>query len=218
MKILCVVPCLQDDLHSETVSSVLQQPFNVEVAVFTERVEAKSFPAKMSKVLNNGLMTYNLQQYDYLLRVDGDTVLPKNFLSENLKAEPDVMGYGYAQLIRVEPFLELMGGKFHPEQDDSYIRYLFAFHGLKSMDYVVQPRRVRETGCNHSVMYFVEQGRLRFKTGFEPLHMLACLRFGYKNLFDLAGYFKALVSREKRFCFADYVWRLQTAKYSGFLK
>jgi len=52
----------------------------------------------------------NLEDYDYLLRVDADIILPKRFIEENLKAEADYVGKaGYCMLIKVSPFLKVFG-------------------------------------------------------------------------------------------------------------
>lgn len=57
-------------------------------------MEGKTVAERVSKVLNEGLSHIRLEDFDYLLRVDGDVVLLHNFLEENLKGKPDPMRWG----------------------------------------------------------------------------------------------------------------------------
>jgi hypothetical protein len=213
LKILCLVPSLGD--WKATVGSVFCQTVEPSlVLVLTERVAGGvRFPAKMSLVLNNGLEGVDLSRFDYVLRVDDDTVLPRNFVEENLRGFPDVVGLGNAMLIRVSSFLRVMGGRFFVEHDDSYVWFKFASLGLLCQDYVVKPVLVRGAGCGHGVRYFVERGEFMFQFGYEPFHVLVKVLLDRMNLFMLVGYFRALLLRYPKFDVAGYVGWLQVQRF-----
>lgn len=214
-KILAVIPCRQEDRWklADVVQSIKKQTVAVSrVEVILEKGVGDTLSARVSDVLNKGLKNIDLTEYDYLLRVDSDTLLPENFLEENLKVEPDVMGYGYAMLIKVEPFLKLMNGKFHPEQDDSYIRFKFFFAGLKSLDYVVPPKLLRDSGKPHGKKYFIDRGVMFYRFGYEPIHVLSKMFIDVHNFWTGIGYLKAVIKKPKKFEFASNVTHLQLKK------
>ena len=51
-----------------------------------------SLPEKISKILNDWLDTVNLDAVDYILRTDGDTVLPLDFIERYIERNADVAG------------------------------------------------------------------------------------------------------------------------------
>jgi hypothetical protein len=207
MKILCVIPALPDDLKQETVESVHNQTVPVDdVLIVSEKITDNiSFPAKISKALNNALSHINLEDFDYILRVDGDTIIPSNFVEENLKENPHVTGDGDAMIIHVPSFLREMGGRFFDEQDDTYVRFKFAQDGLRSTNLKVQPIRTRKCGAKHSYRYYVERGEIMYRFGYEPLHVLSKFLLDRRNAFLVFGYLKGLLLRYKHFDVYDYV-------------
>ena len=215
MKILCIVPALPNDLSPETVASIHNQtvPIDNLLIVSEKIVEDISFPAKISKALNNALANINLENFDYILRVDGDTVIPRNFVEANLKDHPHVAGDGDAMLLHVPSFLSIMGGRFFDEQDDTYIRFRFAKEGLRSTDLKVQPLSRRKFGVKHDYTYFVERGEIFYRFGYEPLHVFAKVLLDVRNVFLVFGYLKAALLRYKRFDVSDYVKRLQVKHF-----
>ena len=223
MKILCLVVALPEELNFETLRSVLKQSVPVtEILILTKRMNAPTFMAKMSTIINSGLEKVKLEEYDYLLRVDADVVLPPNFLEVNLRGFPDVLGFGYAMLIKVKPFLKLMNGKLHRDSDDSYLIYNFMSNGLTFMRYQINPIENRAVHNHHGYKYFFNQGMLMYRFGYEPVHILANLQnalflrnAGLLCFFYLMGYFKALLTNMVKFKFADYVFRKQTRKFQN---
>ena len=110
MKILCLVPSLPEDLKLECRQGILSQTIPVTRTLFIfNRMNGGTLASRVSFALNRGLDKINLTEYDYILRVDSDTVLAPDFIEHNLKGLPDLAGNGgYAMLIKVKPFLELM--------------------------------------------------------------------------------------------------------------
>jgi len=217
MKILCVIPSLPSDLHFSTIQSILTQTVPVHmILILPCEVKGKTVAEKLSKVLNEGLSHIKLEDFDYILRVDGDVILPCNFLEENLKGEPDLCtGAGYAMLIKVKTFIRIMRSKFHPENDDSYTFYKFMKTGCKVIKYRIRPVLLRKSGVHHGLKYFLNRGITMYKLGYEPFHVLASFRWASRNVFAVFGYFIALLRREKKFDVADYVWMKQVNKLIG---
>jgi hypothetical protein len=213
MKILGLIPMLPNDFSTETAESVVKQTVPVEqVLLIFNRGVGASFPARMSNALNEGLKAVDLAEYDYLLRVDSDTVLPNNFLSSSLALNADVVGYGHAHLIRVATFLKVMNGKFNSESDDSYLNYKFQSEGYKWSYWDVKPIMSRKPGKTHSVNYFVERGEIMWKHGYEPLHVFGSVRWEPKNVLAIFGYFLALLRRKRRLDVSKFVFRFQISK------
>jgi hypothetical protein len=216
-RILAVIPSLPKDLNPHCVPSVLAQTYPVKMLVILpEKISGGTLPERVSLVLNNGLSHINLVDFDYVLRIDGDTVLPTNFLEECLRQEPDLWGdWGYAMLIKTKTFLKLMDGKFHPESDDSYIIHKFIAENCKVVkgQASVQSRKRR-----HDAMDLMACGRIYYKLGYEPFHVLNFLKNRQPRdiLLVIIGYFGSLVRHESKFDVADFIWRHQVKRlFSG---
>lgn len=206
VKVLAVVPCHPKESCAEAVESVRCQTVPVtEVLVLSEVSSIKPFPKRMSSILNNALENIKLENYDYLLRVDSDTVLPQNFLEENLKSDAKVMGWGYAQIIHIPTFLKLMHGRFFSEQDDTYIRLMFEMHGQKTCNLTVEPLSSRPFGECHGSGYFIERGQLMYKLGYEPAHIFSKALLNRQSMFMLYGYLKAWIQRLSKFDVSPFV-------------
>jgi len=218
--ILCVIPSLPEDLRLQTIQSILNQTYPVKmIAILPQKVEGKTVAEKVSKVLNEGLSHIKIDDFDYILRVDGDVILPPNFLEENLKEEPDLCGTaGYAMLIKVSTFKRVAAKKFHPKSDDSYIRYKFMKERCKTIKYRVKPILLRKSGRHHGVNYFLNRGKSMYRLGYEPFHVLASVRFTPWNVFAFFGYLTCLIKHEKRFDIAKFVWTKQIEKLFHFSK
>lgn len=212
-KILCLVPTLPSDLHTDCEKAILSQTVLVDKIVFVDgRVRGGNLPSRVSYVLNRSVKNIDIEQYDYILRVDCDTILSRDFLEKALVGMPDLVGNGgYAMLIRVKPFLDLMGGKFNRESDDSYIFYKFKVEGLKVRlsDNTNLKTRVHQ----HSTHDQMFKGTIYYKIGYEPIHVLGFLfrnrAWGDSMGLLVLGYFISLIKHESKFDFAKRVWNYQ---------
>lgn len=195
---LGIIATLPHDLHVRTLMAVLNQTHPVAMVLILPAESSKSNVAeKVSEVLNEGFGHIHLEDFDYILRVDGDTILPTNFVAENLKDEPDICGQaGYALLFRVKPFLSLLGGNLNPESDDSYITAKFLSAGLKVTKWKVRPILLRKSGGSHGCAYYLHRGKVMYKLGYEPVHVFASILNDKKNVFAIAGYIRAWFKRE----------------------
>lgn len=173
--------------------------------VLTETVNAATWPARVSKILNNGLRHVNLDDFDYILRVDCDAWLPPDFVEGNLQGSPDVCGLGAAMLIKTSSFQNVMGGKFDPYSDDAAIHFEFQRRRLKATPYRVNPRVLRPPGATHRLSYWVEQGHVYYQLGCEPFHVLAKTRLGLCHILSVVGYVCAALKRAPQCRCAGYV-------------
>lgn len=220
IKIVCLVPALPFEVRMDTLRSIFYQSIPVACTILlTEKIsENLPFPAKISKVLNNMLVNLKLENYDYILRVDADTVLPLNFVEENLKDNFDVVGYGPAQLIKVSSFIECMGGRMHPEHDDGYPLVKFAQCGFKTRTtYFVDPIIQRVSGKHQGSSWYISQGELHYQYGYDIFHEIWILRkwkqYHPYGLFFFVGYIKALFQQKSRFDVADKIMAHNLLKY-----
>jgi len=211
MKILCVMPCLPEDFNPRSLISVLNQTIPVDMVILLpKKVQGRGIDEKMSKVLNEGLSHIKLEDFDYILRVDSDTVIPKNFLERNLKGEPDLCGKaGHAMLIKIKSFEKALNCTFHPENDDSYTIYKFMQLGFKVDGWKVKPIHKKRLG---TPLKYVERGKKMYRLGYSPFHAIYSFRYNFRNIFAIFGYFAALLKREKKFDVADFVWNKQVRK------
>lgn len=211
INILCVIPSLPSDLHCQSIRSVLSQTVPVDmIALLTKKAEGETVAEKVSAVLNEGLSHVRIEDFDYIFRVDGDAVIPPNFLEENLKDKPDLCGKaGYAMLIKTSTFVKIMNGKFHPKNDDNYLYFKFIKEKCRIVDYKVKPILLRKPGEHHGIDYFFNRGKLMYKLGYEPFDVFASFKWAVGNIFAIFGYFVALIERETKFDIADFVWHEQ---------
>jgi hypothetical protein len=218
-KILCVIPSLPQDLSRATIPSILGQTHPIDILlVLPKKVEGGTLAERLSWILNDGLSHVRLEDFDYILRVDGDVVLPLDFVEKNLEGEPDLRGdVGSAQLIKTSTFLRVMKGRFHPESDDHYLGLRYVKEKCKVYgDYLVKPFMVR--GHEHQgVRYYLDSGTLEYKLGFEPIHLIAKGLRNWRNIFVIIWYFVAMLRRESKFDIADFVWSHQINRLRSLL-
>lgn len=204
MKILCVIPTLPSELKRETLVSIANQTVPVNYFyVLTKRFFDCFLPQKVSAVLNDGVSGLRLEYFDYLLRLDGDTVLPSDFVEKHLALGVDVAGgAGYAQLIKVSFFLKKMNGQFNSLSDDSYSYFKAKNCGSSSL--LVQPVIHRKSGATHSKMKCqFYTGQLDYFIGHTPICALIWLRPRSLNLMRFLGYFYCLFTFQRGFEFAN---------------
>lgn len=214
IKVLCIIPALPKDLDVKCVPSILAQTYPLDMLVILPKeFEGGTLPERVSSALNQGLSHIRLEDFDYILRVDCDTVLPEAFLEESLQDNPDLYGdWGYAMLIKIQPFLKLMKGKFHPESDDSYIIHKFIAEKQKVVHRKIKAVQTRKRP--HSMTDLLACGKIYYKLGYEPFHVLGFFtnRQFKEMTLVVIGYLSALVKRECKFDVANFVWRYQIRK------
>jgi hypothetical protein len=162
---------------------------------------------RLAKAINFALEQVDLNKYDYLLKLDADVVLPARFLEENIKVNADYVGRaGYTMLLKVKPFLKVFNGRFaEVGAEDSYIGLKLLYRGYRIGNYLLRPTLMPAANKKHSYRYYFTLGREFYRLGYEPLHVLEKLRYGYMELFRIFGFFVALLTRSKKYEFAKFV-------------
>jgi hypothetical protein len=203
MKIVCVIPTLPSELKHQTLLSVFSQTVPVNyIYMLTEKCKCGSLPEKISAILNDGIKGLNLNCFDYILRLDADTILPNDFVEKHIALDVDVAGgAGYAQLIRTKFFVNKMSGCFNKQSDDTYT-YFKAITSGSASD-LVSPVEHRESGLTHSKFrYDYYTGKLDYLIGYDPLSQINLYLFHSFNLWRLLGYFISLFTFTEGFEFA----------------
>jgi len=199
-RVLCLVVSLPQRLTRETVWSVIGQSIPNFTMFLTKKSKLPSLIQRIADAENEGLSHVNLSRFDYILKVDGDTVLGKDFVKNNLIGDPDVVGGGSAMLIKVSAFNEVMNGKFYAECEDPYIRLKFQMAHKKVRGYRDPPLYVG----NHplDVRYLVDLGWLHYRLGWTPIHVASKMfkkpPDSLKEIFIVLSYFVACLTRPKK--------------------
>ena len=216
---------MPSDINEPCVSGIKTQSVPVsDLLILSDRGAGATLQERVSSVLNDALGKVDLASYDYILRVDSDTVLPPNFLERNLGLA-DVVGSGYAHLIRVPAFLDAMGGKFNVVSDDSYLNYKFMQCGYKCTDWKVKPCLMRKPGKKHRFTYFLNQGYVMWVCGYEPFHVLyepfhvfGTFIWDRRHILVIFGYFISLLKRKPRLDVANFVFCLQIRRLMSIVR
>jgi hypothetical protein len=199
---------LPKDLTFETIKSVMQQTIPVDMIVLlTKRSNKSTQDERTAEALNDGLEKIDLKKFDYILRVDGHVVLPKDFLEKNLEGEPDTMyGSGF-EIVKVAPFIEIMGGRYYPMNDDSYLNAKFTQFGKR-----VEEQKIGLLHKEHpfNPNYYMERGRTLYRLGWTPFHVIGIymtskLTRKRTAAFVIGSYFLSFLARPPKYDVANFV-------------
>jgi hypothetical protein len=199
-RVLCLIVSLPQHLTRETVWSVIGQSISNFTTFLTKKSELPSLIQRIADAENDGLSHVNLSHFDYILKVDGDTVLGKDFVKNNLIGDPDVVGGGSAMLIKVSAFNEVMNGKFYAECEDPYIRVKFQMANKKVQGYREAPLYMGSHPLD--AHYFIELGQMYYRLGWIPTHMASMIfekpPRNLKKIFIVLSYFVACLTKPKK--------------------
>jgi hypothetical protein len=125
----------------------------------------------VGKAINHELNNIDLHKYDFLLKVDADVAMPLNYLEKCLKLEADLVGLGPFMLVKMEPFLKLLGGRW-PEipTDDAYVMMCFKAAGLRISPW--PEGLVLKRKAEGSWRYYYYRRIYDLKIGFDPINEL----------------------------------------------
>jgi hypothetical protein len=245
MKIIAVIPTLNDD-PTETIQSIISQSVGVskilavigskslynKLGTKLERAEyvyvkpnfSQPLGKRVAAAINTALAKEALEEYDYILKVDAETILPRDFVRENLKNLPDFIGSGgSAMLFKTSAFLKALGGKY-PEvfADDTYLASKFLYEGYTVKRWLCSPQfKIREKG-HHHYKHGLQRGIEWYKLGYEPVHVLDYPRefvydiqkraFNINRFFPVIGYFLAALRGVDRYEFAPWIFIMQVRR------
>jgi len=246
MKIIAIVHTLRDD-PTETVQSIINQ--SVQVAKILVVVGSKSLYDKLA-CANTGSVEYFylkpnfsqplgkrvgaainfafskqvLQEYDYILKVDAEVILPADFIKINLTNMPDFIGTGgSAMLFKTYAFLKAVGGKY-PEvfADDTYLGSKFLYEGFTYKRWLCDPQFKSRRKGHHSYKHELERGVEWYKLGYEPIHVLDYLRqftfqlpkrvLNVDLIFPVIGYFWGAFKNVDRYEIASWIFVMQVRR------
>jgi len=224
VKVLAVIPTLRDD-PTRLINDLLRQtlppakvlivagtkhladylavktlhfrdaPFSIEVLYVKPNI-GEHVGVRVGKAINVALEGEELTKYDYLLKLDCDVALHPRCLERCVKLNADLVGLGPFMMIKIEPFMKLLSGRW-PETfaDDSYIKLLFLAKGLRVEPMPPCVSMIRKGGVHGSWKYYFYRGIDDYRTGFNPLFtMYVVVRLIVKRrtplpIFTLLGYF-----------------------------
>ncbi len=245
MKILAVIPTLRDD-PTETIQSILKQSVSVTKIVtvvgdkalcnrldslkleqttniFVKPNFRQPLGKRVAAAINTALAQEDLSNYDYILKVDAEILLPRDFIKINTEKGQDFVGSGgTAMIFKTSAFIEGLGGKY-PEAsaDDTYLALRFMYEGFTVKRWICPPiYKGREKG-HHSYKHKFQRGMELYRLGYEPIHVLEYPRDQVSklkvdrlldSLFPIIGYFWGALKRIERYELASWVFTMQTRR------
>ena len=206
MKVLAIVVTRGLDFCEVTVNSLSNQTVKPDIHVEIGYPIA-AFKDQVGKLVcyyfNKAITEHNLNDYDYVLKIDEDVKLPLRFLEVNCTSDLDLMGYGRALLIKAHPFLEVMNGKLTPNNIHAgLIHRIYQQKGLPaSWHYLLSPLLLRNESRNLRKFFF---------SGFDQyVFGDSCTRFFFRVAYGLLkqpfllgsffGYLYAGLTKQQRY-------------------
>jgi len=87
---------------------------------------------RVGKALTKAFTKYDISKYNYVLKLDDDVILPRDFIKIHIDSGLDIIGKGQALLIRTEALLRCLGKLWPPiAADDAYLRLLLLACGYR---------------------------------------------------------------------------------------
>ena len=217
MKILALMNSINPP--QDTIDSVRNQTVKVDkFIIMTEKLDDKlPIGVRQGILINKALKWINLQDYDWILKIDDDVFLPRNFIEENLKQGGDIIGTGgHALLIKVKSFLSVFDKYPEVISDDTYLGLKFVCFGYKRSSWKVRAIWLRFKNRpiwlrlkKDDWLYHFYRGTCLYRLGYEPIHLFYDSVNPRINPWIISGYFYSFFSRIKRFSFADKVTNRQ---------
>lgn len=246
-KILAVIPTLKDD-PTETIESINGQTTKVSkifVAIGSRNLYEKLVSTSLSNAeyiyvkpdfreplgkrvsaaINTVLAKQNLKEYDYLLKVDAEMILPACFIEENMKVGADfVASGGAAMLFKVSCFLDVFKG-IYPQvaADDTFIALSLMHKGYVVKRWRCPPIDKGRKKVHHSYRHEFNVGKEFYRLGYEPIHVFERLRCLFTRgpsikarmltgVFPIFGYASAAFRRVRRYDCAPWVFTMQVRR------
>jgi len=210
MKALAIVVTRRVEDAQRTLDSLFAQTLQPDIYIADKPgVWWKSVGQRVGEAINEVLDHIDLTQYDWLLKADDDILFPPDFLEENIAADYDIMGMGAGLLIRMQPFLAMLGRWNETDMEDSLPHYVFEMRGLKCLlsDWVCKPTILKWPQENIKRRW--EEGHDCYRVGW-PLDTYIQDRAVEGNLTKILGYLYAWARKLPLNPFADewreYLW------------
>ncbi|MEM2104445.1 MAG: hypothetical protein QW717_06110 [Candidatus Bathyarchaeia archaeon] len=190
---------------SQDIFVISAKPVPVQNNIVISTCQTLPLPIRIGLSLKSALKTINLYEYSHIFKIDGDVILPLDYLHNLLAKKTPVAGRGAALLISTHFFKKRLSLNYPVTYcDDGYIAALSISLGCWPPEYDGQ-------GCLEipPIVHFTEReyfyGFEYYKWGvpFTLLMLLLLVNFVKTRrnyfLFSVAGYISALVKREKKY-------------------
>ena len=214
LTILAIVVTREDP--TRTLRSLDEQTIRPDlVVVSNHRFSDPKTGPRVGKSINRTLAEVPWRDYDYILRLDGDSQVPPDFVEEALKENADLVGSGGSGLLFRRQVLEAMKGHW-PELDgeDSYFVWKARELGFRQSLPKVRGTG-RPFGREYDVSRFLSWGFNCYRIGNEPVNFLRMALVSARTakrpgfLLAIPAYLGCFLIRMRRLDVADYVTRTQ---------
>jgi hypothetical protein len=181
-------------------------------------------PVRIGVTVNVALKKINIEKYTHIFKVDGDNLLPRDYLKNLLLKDAPVAGIGCAMLIKMDFFLKVMHGKYPVNYcDDGYIFALSMSLGFPAPIYsgaekVFSPWSQFCISKERTIGYGGEYWK--WGLGWVPhIFCFASLLLYYAKrgsvnglriwIWETVGRIRALVEREEKYFFSERYSRIK---------
>jgi hypothetical protein len=204
-KVLCIIVSLGG--HEKTFQSVEEQTVQpVKIVIANKPFPQFRFVGERAGMaIRDVLVKENLDNYTHILRVDGDTILPKDYIEHSLSKNVDLVGMGgYAQLLKVSAFKELFDCVYPIDfAEDSCLSWAVIYSNKHTYSNGIKP--MLPPPKKYPVQAWLEYGACRYRFDYSLFRTLAAFRnhrsttfVGFKVVWVIMGYFRAIAQRQKK--------------------
>lgn len=164
MRILAIIPSIFR--ADATVNSLKSQTLKPQkIIVTSKRFSSPFLGVRIAKAINAELSSINLENYDFLLRVDDDMILPANFLEENSKIQADIIGAGGTLMLRISALKRIGGWPEYPTED-SYLLWTAKALNLKLARETIKMISTRKQGTHYPDKVMIDYGKETWRLGY----------------------------------------------------
>ncbi len=205
VKILCVIVSLAG--YEKTLQSVKDQTIQpVKIVIANKPFPQFRFTGERAGMaIRDALLKEKLEDYTHLLRVDGDTILPKDYIEHSLSKNVDLVGIGgYAQLLRVSAFKDLFDCVYPIDfAEDSCLSWAVIYSNKHTFDKGKKP--ILPPPKKYPMKTWFEYGACRHRFGYSLFRTMAAFRnyrsttfVGLKVVWVIMGYLRARAQNQKK--------------------
>lgn len=220
-RVVAIIPSIYDPRRTiESLNAQTLPPTRICLA--DKRFPSQFHGLRVAKAVNSELASLNLDDYDWLLRLDDDTTIPTNFLQVNTAIEADIIGNGGNCLLIRTCVLKKLGGWPELPGEDSSLVYQGIMNGFKHESLVVKDTCQRTVGTYYTWRLFFDSGKELWKLGYtlpfawiQFCHFLrASGNLGFVLWF--AGYLCESIKRGRRYPTWMFIHQLQAQALRDF--
>jgi hypothetical protein len=205
IKILCVIVSLCG--YEKTLQSIKDQTVQPKKIVIADKPypQFRFVGERVGMAMRNALSREKLDNYTHILRVDGDTILPKDYIQHSLSKNADLVGRGgYAQLLKVSAFKDLFNCVYPIDfAADSCLSWAVIYSNKHTFHKGKKP--ILPSPKKYPIQSWLEYGACRQRFGYSIFKTLAAFRnyrsttfVGFKIVWVILGYLRAKIQHQKQ--------------------